>query len=629
MNTTGQKLSCKICEKITFFYDLDYPVCLDCKEEFNLNETSEDIESLNDSSDDEELEDFFVETKKSKLDFFKKERIEQFNTAIEIHNAIHSGKKVITIGAEEKSGKRIITEITYLKDLENINFKHIYIVNLQRNDIKPQLREMSDMGLEAGIFRGKEKKRLLEEIKGWLDRKLNVIIHLDECDYGSGAKQSLKDLIDIVNKNKRATLVNYSATPEEVLFSNVYNNVNRKDHTSINFKPNKKYRGSKWFLNNKITRKGKYVCIIEKPKPFIKFDKLFEKNKIKFTNQGLHILKYDINKTDRNIGILRISKRYNNTSKYAKFKEIVKKQKNQKKFDKKRINFIFIDSEEKICWEDDLEIGKKCLKGYKNIFVINQTCTRSTELGYFIMNHLGFAHDENMVVRKGGNFNTDSQRLGRYKHYSEKKDSRDGKYKPVNFKAKLYIDINVYKANQDDDFKNNLSINMSSRTKRNNFKDNNVIINNKVFQNKQDAINYLNDEIRYTDDNKLIDRKKLKDKEYMKKIKTGKLKGEFNIVHKSKITLINRKPKEKYTKKIKLPLNVLVPISKLNNNHILTYDFITKDNKMGAIDKNIKRRLYPCYKNNGELWYIAKWFVKEEKIKRKHKTKNTSIHNNY
>jgi hypothetical protein len=57
----------------------------------------------------------------------------------------------------------------------------------------------------------------------WLKKRLaegkSVVLHLDECDHGTGSKQMLSKVWSEVRNSEKITNILYSATPEEVLYS--------------------------------------------------------------------------------------------------------------------------------------------------------------------------------------------------------------------------------------------------------------------------------------------------------------------------------------------------------------------------------------------------------------------------
>jgi hypothetical protein len=46
-----------------------------------------------------------------------------------------------------------------------------------------------------------------------------IILHADECDYGTGSRQNLQFIYNRIKENRNIITILYSATPEEVLFS--------------------------------------------------------------------------------------------------------------------------------------------------------------------------------------------------------------------------------------------------------------------------------------------------------------------------------------------------------------------------------------------------------------------------
>jgi hypothetical protein len=61
------------------------------------------------------------------------------------------------------------------------------------------------------------------ECSAWVTEQISagkqVVLHLDECDFGAGERQILSQIYKLVRDKSEVTTILYSATPQEVLFS--------------------------------------------------------------------------------------------------------------------------------------------------------------------------------------------------------------------------------------------------------------------------------------------------------------------------------------------------------------------------------------------------------------------------
>lgn len=127
----------------------------------------------------------------------------------------------ILIRAPVKSGKREIVEYIAMRD--NVDPKrrvHAFVSAFHRVADESQRSELREHNLE--VFSIRDDTNVIQ-FSTWLAAQLaagyQVVIHLDECDYGAGYRQKMRYIWDLVRDNLACTVVLYSATPEEVLFS--------------------------------------------------------------------------------------------------------------------------------------------------------------------------------------------------------------------------------------------------------------------------------------------------------------------------------------------------------------------------------------------------------------------------
>ena len=330
--------------------------------------------------------------------------------------------KNISIKAEEKSGKRIIMECIhtiltvnhYIGIAENYKPQSIYITALNRKDTKEQFIEQEVKYGITSIVATKVNELLGEIVKivnGIGDSK--IYIHIDECDYGTSNTQQLNTLYnspELINHRDRIKFITYSATPEELTYSE---KIEEPEWTFHEFIPANIYFGAQKYLDNNL---------VYEPEIF------FDGNGI--TDHGKKIIK-NVNKnckTDtnsvkqRNIIVIRDTV----VNKLMKLKE--KKTYIENKY---KCEIQIYDKDSPFSWGDDTSwasLGRKEIRDddqnvthceYTPVLIfISQICTRSTEICPYGHRRINVWHD----VRKLNDekcYNTLSQAIGRVKHYTD------------------------------------------------------------------------------------------------------------------------------------------------------------------------------------------------------------------
>jgi hypothetical protein len=134
---------------------------------------------------------------------------------------------------------------------------HAFISAWHRVADEEQREELGQQNLE--VFSINNANSLAACI-AWINAKialgLRVVLHLDECDHGSGNSQLLSKLWKDVRDNTEVSNVLYSATPEEVLYSgevdNEEINTTMRDMLQghhVRYTPPEGYCGPRKFLN--------------------------------------------------------------------------------------------------------------------------------------------------------------------------------------------------------------------------------------------------------------------------------------------------------------------------------------------------------------------------------------------
>jgi len=127
----------------------------------------------------------------------------------------------VLIRAPVKSGKREFAEYLAQRDYStHLGRVHAFLSAWHRAADLNQRKELELHNMDVFSMSSKEKA---DACIGWvqthIDAGKQVVLHLDECDFGAGARQIMGRVYTRFRENDSATFVLYSATPQEVLFS--------------------------------------------------------------------------------------------------------------------------------------------------------------------------------------------------------------------------------------------------------------------------------------------------------------------------------------------------------------------------------------------------------------------------
>jgi hypothetical protein len=138
----------------------------------------------------------------------------------------------LLIHGQVKVGKREIVEYISLRDYNDPHRHHIFISSFHRKADEIQREELEQHGLKVfSLFSKKKQEEAIEYIEDQLIIPDNrIIIHWDECDYGTGERQTLAKIYRHFRDHEQVFNILYSATPEELLFSN---EINRDDEEFV------------------------------------------------------------------------------------------------------------------------------------------------------------------------------------------------------------------------------------------------------------------------------------------------------------------------------------------------------------------------------------------------------------
>ncbi len=125
------------------------------------------------------------------------------------------------IHAPVKCGKREMVEYMAVRDrVTPVVRAHAFISAFHRTADNSQREELKEHNLT--VFSITRDDAVGEFLHWNIDQKLagrQRVIHLDECDYGSGSRQKMRHVWDEIRDDPTCTVLMYSATPAEVLFS--------------------------------------------------------------------------------------------------------------------------------------------------------------------------------------------------------------------------------------------------------------------------------------------------------------------------------------------------------------------------------------------------------------------------
>jgi hypothetical protein len=126
----------------------------------------------------------------------------------------------VLIHGEVKSGKREIVEYIASRDKGFRIREHVFISAFHRKADESQRRELEAHNLKVfSIISNESAKETLRYINNRVSQGIKIILHADECDYGTGLRQNLQIIYNSIKENINIFTILYSATPEEVLFS--------------------------------------------------------------------------------------------------------------------------------------------------------------------------------------------------------------------------------------------------------------------------------------------------------------------------------------------------------------------------------------------------------------------------
>ncbi len=334
----------------------------------------------------------------------------------------------VVVRAPVKSGKRQMVEFisVILSD-----YHHCFVSAFHRKADERQREEMHKYNIK--VF-SRLSEKCADDLQAFAETALNskpIMIHLDECDYGSGDDQGLSKVWEWAKDNPAIKIILYSATPSEThvgivekfpgssLLPLEYANVSSNGDmvvTCISYEPPPEFNGPKKFLKENLVEDATpffndrtYKLTEQGDKIWSEFIENFKIN----PKRGVFVLRLcggkkledkPFDKFIRNIDIIEDLHKYGEivvrvaTSNPEKFKGLISKKVS-----------LHLDEEIKWSyrryWDDNVNTNKPTL------IVLDQTSTRSTE--WKCHDRVYAYHD----FRKTINFSVLSQAQERVNHY--------------------------------------------------------------------------------------------------------------------------------------------------------------------------------------------------------------------
>ena len=342
----------------------------------------------------------------------------------------------IVVLAPVKCGKREMVEYIAMRDqVDQPTRVHAFLSAFHRTADEDQRDELRSQNLQVFSIRVEsDVERCLAWIRKQRFHRKSIVLHWDECDYGTGSKQMMSKVWQTVRDIPRATNILYSATPEEVLCSSELEHEEHEDDiissgVFVKYTPPEGYCGAERFLDARL---------VHEAIPFFYKDA----DIYSLSPQGKEIVAElcaaIARDPRRNIVVLRLSSADDGNRKENK--DIYRFLSNLAAFPELADFLIVVDksgdmgiknsqiSLEKVMWSSS-NYWRRQASGVPILIVIDQTSSRSTE--WACHDRVFATHD----YRKTVQYNTVSQAQERVNHYAGE---------GPRFKYKTFQPIRVY-----------------------------------------------------------------------------------------------------------------------------------------------------------------------------------------
>jgi hypothetical protein len=126
----------------------------------------------------------------------------------------------LLVHGQVKVGKREIVEYIAMRDHNNPTRLHIFISSFHRKADESQRTELQQHDIIVfSVYSKKKQEEAIQFIESHLLPNVTIVIHWDECDYGTGERQALAKVYEAYREHPQVFNILYSATPEELLYS--------------------------------------------------------------------------------------------------------------------------------------------------------------------------------------------------------------------------------------------------------------------------------------------------------------------------------------------------------------------------------------------------------------------------
>lgn len=239
-----------------------------------------------------------------------------------------TGMNKLLIHGQVKVGKREIVEYIAVRDSWGPPSRiHVFISAFHRKADESQRKELADHNIS--VFSVNSARRR-DEAKAFIVDKLTtnplliIVIHWDECDYGTGYRQNLSDMFQTFKRDPRVFNILYSATPEEMLYSNELDSNGGQDDgfildfyekgLVINYDPPEGYCGAKKYLDEGLVFQalpwfecsGNRIVLMEQAKEILNEAKLYNENVTEEIAEALYGKRHEIKEALKNKDVERV-----------------------------------------------------------------------------------------------------------------------------------------------------------------------------------------------------------------------------------------------------------------------------------------------------------------------------------
>lgn len=318
--------------------------------------------------------------------------------ATEVCVHIKNGHKHVVVDMEVKTGKKEV-KIMIAHQVHECDHdaKVVYLTSLALKDIKCQFDDLRNEEIEPHcVTTGLEKAQDVQiaHYSKIAKQGTRIVFLVDECDYGSAKTQRLERFRKAFLDLDKIHFIYFSATCQELDFSQL-----TKSWPRVKLKTEREYRGISWFTQQNLVKEAL---------PF--FERKNEQ--IELSMQGFQEMQIFLADTEP-VGVIRIAAQGKNDVQYRHLNDRSGRLLNaviKRKFPNVQPLIIeFVDQENPLQWGRDneklmLQLDAYTKSGQKVLIILNQTCTRSTEVGFH--KRISFWHDYRKSPNEKGNGGT-------------------------------------------------------------------------------------------------------------------------------------------------------------------------------------------------------------------------------